>query len=165
MINLRQLRDAADEFKAAAARRDSALIPKLEALLDLDRQRREALKAVEALKANRNKASVEVARRKKDGSEATELLADLKTISSEIKGQDRQLSSIEHATASKTTPFLTTYPQENRSCARPFETRLPADHARRIRDAIPRGHGARTMPENRLSRRRHQPSLHPTIYP
>ena len=95
MIDLRRLRDAAEEFKAAAARRDSDLIPKLEAILDLDRQRREMLKVVEALKANRNTASADVARRKKEGSDASEMLADLKTVSNEIKGQDRQLSSIE----------------------------------------------------------------------
>ena len=35
MIDLKQLRDAPEEFKTAAARRDTGLVPHLDAILEL----------------------------------------------------------------------------------------------------------------------------------
>lgn len=95
MIDLKKLRDAPDEFKASAARRDPDLVSRLDAILELDRQRRAVLREVEALKASRNKASFEVAQRKKAGDDASDLLAELKTASAKIKDHDQRLHDIE----------------------------------------------------------------------
>src|SRR5258705_1474993 len=51
----------------------------------LDQERRERITAVERLKAERNKASEEIARRKKAGEDASALLAEMKRVSEEIK--------------------------------------------------------------------------------
>ena len=95
MIDLKWLRDAPDEFKAAAARRDAEIVPQLDALLDMDVRRRTLLQQVETLKAERNKASSEVARRKETGADASDLLGMLKTLSANIKRQDQELREIE----------------------------------------------------------------------
>ncbi|MCZ6856536.1 MAG: serine--tRNA ligase [Gemmatimonadetes bacterium] len=95
MIDIKRLRDSPDEFKAAAARRAPDIIPQLDAILELDHQRRALVQKVEALKADRNEASEEVARRKKAGEDAAELLTRLKTLSGEIKEQDPKLRETE----------------------------------------------------------------------
>ena len=95
MIDIKRLRDSPDEFKAAAARRGRDLIPQLDAILKLDAQRRALVQKGEALKADRNQASEEVARRKKAGDDAAELLTRLKTLSGEIKQEDEELREIE----------------------------------------------------------------------
>ena len=95
MIDLKQLRDAPDVFKAAAARRDPELPDKLDAILTADRRRREVLQGVEALKADRNAASSEVPRLKKAGRDASALIDRLKKLSAEIKEQDQELREIQ----------------------------------------------------------------------
>ncbi len=95
MIDIKRLRDSPNEFKAAAARRDRDLISRLDAILELDVQRRALLQTVEALKADRNQASEEVARRKKAGTDAAELLTRLKKLSGEIKQEDQELRETE----------------------------------------------------------------------
>ena len=95
MINIKRLRDSPDEFKAAAARRDRDLISQLDTILALDAQRRALVQKVEALKTDRNQASEEVARRKKAGKDAAELLTPLKKLSGEIKQEDQELRETE----------------------------------------------------------------------
>ncbi len=96
MIDLKQLRqDPAGVRAALSRRRDSSLLLLLDQLDELDRQRREALTRVEALKAERNVASEEVARRKKAGQPAEDLLAALKRSSDEVKGLDLRVREIE----------------------------------------------------------------------
>ena len=68
MIDLKRLRDAPDRTKEELARRDTSLISSLDAILALDERRRARVQQVEALKAERNAASNEVARRKKAAS-------------------------------------------------------------------------------------------------
>ena len=91
MIDLKRLRDAPEEFKAALARRDAGLISQLDDILGLDSHRRALVRQVEALKADRNHASEEVARLKRQGADTTELLTRLKDLSKTIKDQDQEL--------------------------------------------------------------------------
>ena len=95
MIDIKRLRDSPNEFKAAAARRDRDLMPRLDAILEIDVQRRALVQKVEALKADRNQSSEEVARRKKAGTDAAELLTRLKKLSGEIKQEDQELRKTE----------------------------------------------------------------------
>lgn len=96
MIDLKQLRQDPAGVRAALSRRlDPALPLLLVQLEDLDRQRREALTRVESLKAERNSASDEVARRKKAAQPADDLLAMLKISSDEVKGLDVRVRDIE----------------------------------------------------------------------
>ena len=72
MIDLKRLRQDPEGSRASLLRRrDPALAGLLDQLLELDRRRREILVRVEALKAERNAASEEVARRKRAGNRPT----------------------------------------------------------------------------------------------
>ena len=76
MHDLGYFREHLEEFEKVAADRGVAI--DFDAFRALDRERRERITAVERLKAERNKASGEIARRKKAGEDATTLLAEMK---------------------------------------------------------------------------------------
>jgi seryl-tRNA synthetase len=96
MIDIKRLRQEPDAVRAALARRlDSSLDAAVSDLLALDAERRALLTRVETLKAQRNSASDEVARRKKAGQPADELLAALKSSSEEVKSLDAQVRTID----------------------------------------------------------------------
>jgi seryl-tRNA synthetase len=61
----------------------------------LDAERRALITAVEKLKAERNKASEEIARAKKSGANADELLARMKQVSDEIKRADERVTQLD----------------------------------------------------------------------
>lgn len=89
MIDIKLLRQDATAVRAQLARRrDPALEAQLDRLAALDRRRREALTRAETLKAERNAASDEVARRKKAKEPAEELLEQLKRSGDEAKALD-----------------------------------------------------------------------------
>ncbi|HXG44344.1 MAG TPA: serine--tRNA ligase [Gemmatimonadales bacterium] len=96
MIDIKLLRQDPDGVRAALARRlDPALDRTVEALLELDRRRREALVRLERLQAERNAASEEVARRKRAGQPADDLLAGLKQSSEEAKALEARVREVE----------------------------------------------------------------------
>jgi seryl-tRNA synthetase len=96
VIDIKLLRQDADGVRAALARRrDAAIDASLDRLAVLDRHRREVLTRNEALKAQRNLASEEVARRKKAGQPADDLLGELKRSAEEAKALDAEVSQIE----------------------------------------------------------------------
>ena len=66
-------------------------------MLDLDRRRRDLLVRVEALKAERNAASDEVARRKRAKEPAEDLMQRLKTSGDEVRALDLELRELESA--------------------------------------------------------------------
>lgn len=96
MIDVKLLRQDAEGVRAALARRlDPSLDQALDHLAALDRQRRDALTAVEELKARRNAATEEVARRKKAKEPAEELMAELKQSGEAVKHRDAEIREIE----------------------------------------------------------------------
>ena len=89
MIDLKRLRQDPQGSRASLLRRrDPTLSGVLDELLELDRRRREILGRVETLKAERNAANEEVARRKRAGEPADELMARLKASGEEVKQLD-----------------------------------------------------------------------------
>ena len=79
MIDIKLLRQDAAGVRGALARRlDPALDQLLDRLAALDSERREVLTRTEALKARLNLATEEVARRKRAGQPADDLLEELK---------------------------------------------------------------------------------------
>jgi seryl-tRNA synthetase len=98
MIDIRRLRQDPEGSRAALGRRlDPALDQVLDQILDLDRRRRELLTRTEALKAERNAASDEVARRKKAGEDAAGMLARLKESGEEVKALDAEVRAVDEA--------------------------------------------------------------------
>ena len=98
MLDIKRLRHDPDGSRASLLRRgDPALAAALDGLLGLDRRRRELVARVETLKAERNAASDEVARRKRAKEPADELMARLRTSGDEVKSLDARLREIETA--------------------------------------------------------------------
>ena len=89
MIDVKRLRQDPDGSRAALARRlDAKVDAAVDRILALDQRRRELLVRTEALKAQRNAPSDEVARRKKAGEDAAALLAELKASGDDVKQLD-----------------------------------------------------------------------------
>ena len=100
MIDLRQLRQDPDAVRAQLARRlDRGVNAILDNIQVLDVQRRRLLSRVEALKSERNKASEEVARRKRAKESADDLMADLRRSGDEVRTLDDELRELESALA------------------------------------------------------------------
>jgi seryl-tRNA synthetase len=96
VIDLKRLRQDPEGSRASLLRRgDPSLAESVDALLQLDRMRREILVRVEALKAERNAASEEVARRKRAKESADELMAQLKESGEEVKGLDARVREVD----------------------------------------------------------------------
>jgi seryl-tRNA synthetase len=76
-----------------AKKRGAAL--DLDGFRALDKERRELITATEQLKAQRNKASEEIARRKKAKENADALLAEMKQVSDRIKSADERIADLD----------------------------------------------------------------------
>ncbi|KZL88419.1 serine--tRNA ligase [Clostridium magnum] len=96
MLDLKRIRNNAEEIKAALANRgedfDTATIDEL---MSLDEKRRQVLVEVEVLKNKRNQDSGEIAKLKKSGQNADALMAEMKALSDKIKEYDVKLSEID----------------------------------------------------------------------
>ena len=95
MIDLKRLRQDPEGSRAGLLRRlDGSVAQAVDSLLGLDRERRELLVRAEKLKAERNTASEEVARRKRVKEPADELMTQLKASGDEVKTLDARLRDI-----------------------------------------------------------------------
>ncbi|MSR07394.1 MAG: serine--tRNA ligase [Gemmatimonadetes bacterium] len=95
MIDIKQLREAPDRLRQALRRRRRALDPLIDEIVALDMQHRQVLQKAERLKAERNAASEEVARRKRAKEDAGSALSGLKELSDSIKALDDELRSLD----------------------------------------------------------------------
>jgi seryl-tRNA synthetase len=93
MHDLGYFREHLDEFEKMAANRGAVI--DFTVFQALDRERRERITATERLKAERNKASDEIARRKKAKEDASGLLSDMKRVSEEIKLSDERIAGLD----------------------------------------------------------------------
>ena len=67
----------------------------LDAFRKLDKERRELITSTEQLKAQRNKASEEIARLKKKKQDANSLIAEMKQVSERIKQSDERIAELD----------------------------------------------------------------------
>jgi seryl-tRNA synthetase len=77
----------------------------------IDHERRERITFAERLKAQRNKASEEIPRRKKSGEDVSALLAEMKQVSEEIKLADKRIAELD----AKLSDFMLTVPNRPHS--------------------------------------------------
>src|SRR6202165_4791908 len=104
MHDLNYFRDHLDLFAEMAKKRGAQL--DLDAFRALDKERRELITATEQLKAQRNKASEEIARLKKEKKNADSLIAEMKQVSERIKAADERIAELD----AKQREFLLTIP-------------------------------------------------------
>jgi seryl-tRNA synthetase len=93
MHDLAFFREHLELFEQMARNRGITLA--LDELRELDRERRRFITAVERLKAQRNKAGEEIARRKKAGGDASALLEEMKRVADEIKRSDDSIAVLD----------------------------------------------------------------------
>ena len=93
MHDLNYFRDHLDVFAEMAKKRGAVL--DLDAFRGLDRERRERITANEQRKAQRNKASEEIARLKKEKQNADALIAEMKQVSDLVKQTDERIAELD----------------------------------------------------------------------
>src|SRR5260370_19254358 len=104
MHDLNYFRDHLDVLAEMAKRRGAAL--DLDGFRKFDKERRELITENEGRKAQRNKASDEIARRKKAREEVAADLTDLKKLSTQIKEADEKIAELD----AKQREFMQTVP-------------------------------------------------------
>jgi seryl-tRNA synthetase len=97
MHDVRMVRERLGELREAMRRREAldALGPQLDRCEGLERERRSLIQAVEERKAARNASSQEVARRKRAGEPADDLIAQGRALGDEIGRLERELGDAE----------------------------------------------------------------------
>ncbi len=93
MHDLSYFREHLDLFAEMAKKRGAPL--DLDGFRALDKERRELITATEQLKAQRNKASDEIARLKKEKQTADPLIAEMKQVSERIKTADERIAHLD----------------------------------------------------------------------
>lgn len=93
MHDLSYFREHLDFFAEMAKKRSMTL--DLDGFRALDKERRELITATEQLKAQRNKASDEIARLKKEKQNAGSLIAEMKQVSERIKESDERIAALD----------------------------------------------------------------------
>src|SRR5467141_3429580 len=93
MHDLNYFRDHLDVFALMAKNRGIRL--DLDGFRALDKERRELITSTEQLKAQRNKASEEIARLKKEKQNADALIAEMKQVSERIKQADERIAALD----------------------------------------------------------------------
>src|SRR5437762_6890767 len=93
MHDLNYFRDHLEVFAEMAKKRTMTL--DLDGFRALDKERRELITATEQLKAQRNKASDEIARLKKEKKNADSLIAEMKQVSERVKQADERIAALD----------------------------------------------------------------------
>jgi len=95
MLDIKLIRENPEMIREKLSSRSGNVERLLDTLLEADEKRRRNLAEAEQLKCQRNIASEEIGRRKKQGSSADDLLKEMKETSEKIKNLDGALREIE----------------------------------------------------------------------
>ena len=95
MLDIRLIKENPEAIKARLAAKGRDCSEEINRILELDAKRRDLIHDGEQLKARQNKASKEIPARKKAGEDVAPLLAEMKTISDEIKASDAELKDVD----------------------------------------------------------------------
>lgn len=93
MLDLKIIRENPDLIKAGIAKKNDK--SDIDAILALDKKRREFIQEVENLRAKRKAASAEIAKKKQSGESADEAIAEMKNVGSRISELDKTLNETE----------------------------------------------------------------------
>jgi seryl-tRNA synthetase len=96
VLDVKYVREHTDEVRKALQNRRAEV--DIDGFLQAEEKRRQATNEVEKLKARRNKASEEVAGRKRRGEDAEDLIAEVREINLGIKGFEDEIAGYEQIT-------------------------------------------------------------------
>lgn len=94
MLDIKRIRDDFDNVKKAVESRGQGDFG-IDSVREYDKKRRELLAKVEQMKNQQSVSSKQIPVMKKEGKDTTELMAEMKKLSTEIKALDAQVSDIE----------------------------------------------------------------------
>ncbi|MDR0876181.1 MAG: serine--tRNA ligase [Clostridiales Family XIII bacterium] len=94
MLDIKRIREDYDAVKAAVESRGKGDFG-LSEVLGLDKERREVIADAEQRKARQNTVSKEIPRIKKEGGDASSVLAEMKGLSDQIKADDARLAELD----------------------------------------------------------------------
>lgn len=95
MLDLKRILNDTQAVKDAIHKREMNLDDTVDAIVQLDAQRRELIGNVEKMKAERNACSKKIPQMKKAGEDTTELMASMKKLADTIKEQDAKLTALQ----------------------------------------------------------------------
>ncbi len=95
MLDIKLIRQEPEKVKAALARRKEE--DKIDELLALDTQRRDALYEAEQLKSKQNAVSKQIPQIKKEGGDVAPIFEEMKKLSEEIKTLDAKVRELEES--------------------------------------------------------------------
>ena len=95
MLDAKYIREHIDEVRERLNRRGQNL--SLDQFILLDSERRKAIQEWERLRALQKKVSDEVSKRKREGTDASELISEMRKVSQEVKDLDRVVEEKEKA--------------------------------------------------------------------
>ena len=93
MLDIKQIRQNPEYFEKGLQAKNSG--DKIEALLELDQQRRLVVSQSDELKGIRNRVSAEIAQLKKNKQTADDKISEMKTVGENIKNLDNEIRSID----------------------------------------------------------------------
>lgn len=95
MLDIRKIRTDAEEVKARLRTRNGNYDAVIDAITAIDTEWRAIATKTDAMKAEQNQASKEIAKLKREGGDASGVLAEMKRLSDAIKEDDAQVSALE----------------------------------------------------------------------
>jgi len=104
MLDLGYVREHLDAIEKMA--RDRGVTLDLAPFREIDTERRQLITSAERLKAERNRANEEIARKKRSGEDATSILALMKEVSDRLKRDDLRIAELDE----RLKQFLLTVP-------------------------------------------------------
>ena len=93
MLDLRFIRENTEQVREAI--KDKGAKVDLDRLLELDKERREFIQKADKLKETRNRVSEEIAAKKKEGTDASDAITEMRQVSQEIKALDENIREVE----------------------------------------------------------------------
>ena len=94
MLDIKRIREKTDEVREGLRRRGADLAL-LDAVLELDRQRRALLGSAEEMKNRRNATSKEIGAARKRGEDTAAIQAEIRTLGDRITALDEQIRGVE----------------------------------------------------------------------
>ena len=95
MIDIKLIRENPQFVKDGAKKKNFDADKMIDEILEIDAKRREITGKVETMRAKQNSVSKEIPKVKKEGGDASAIMAEMKTLSAEIKDYGVKLSKIE----------------------------------------------------------------------
>ena len=94
MLDIKFIREHPDAVRENCTKKNTDPA-RVDAILELDSRRREIIQQGEELKATRNSVSQEVAKKKKAGEDAEDLIKEMRSVGDTIKSLDEELRSVD----------------------------------------------------------------------